>query len=294
MNRTRKLTIVAATVFSVLSSASLANDSVVTPTENSDWQPVASEKLIKLPANIIEKRVQQDFNMSPMASRLSNLEQQMADTTEVIANLKKEMTHADGDALLNLKYELVQHKSDYLDFLQESHELRQDAANKTQRVYQDVLSQLRNQYGSIETVERLKVQEQQQAALKRMEKVMGQVDQNLMHNSVGEQSPYSDEYAANVSQIEKLKQAINQHSANSAPTLNGDEVTSEEYVRQLLMDSSKEQSLLDQEGLMLSYMARLVALDAQALEFEIAYGEEQVSPMNRTVARASSSVEIFL
>lgn len=260
----------------------------------SEWQPVASDRLIKLPANIIEKRVEQDFNASPMAVRLADLESQMTDKTQRIASLQQDTQQLSGEQKVNAQYELVQQKSDYLDLLQESHTLRKQAALQKQQVYQDVLQQYRNEFAASDGSERFKIQQQQQEALSRMERAMAQVDQNLMHNGYDKESPYSDEYASNVTQIDKLKQAIAKHKANASPMLNGAEVSSEEYIRQLLLDASMHQSLLDQEALMLSYMARLVALDAQALEYEIAYGEEGNPSGKPRVAKASKAVSLFL
>lgn len=257
------------------------------------WQPEASETLIKLPANVIEKRVEQNFKASPMARRLADLDSQMSDKTTRIANLQQDMKNASSDAIEDIEYELVQQKSDYLDLLQESHTLRKQAATQKQAVYQDILQQYRQQDGANADSERLVIEQKQQQALLRMEKVMAQVDQNLMHKGVGESSPYADEYATNVAQIEKLKNAIAKHKANASPTLNGSEVSSQEYLRQLLLDASMHQSLLDQEGLMLSYMARLVALDAQALEYKIAYGESEDGQSSQ-VNKASPAVDLFV
>jgi hypothetical protein len=65
-------------------------------------------------------------------------------------------------------------------------------------------------------------------------------------------------------------------------------------MRQLLMQSSTEQSLLDQEGLMLSYMAKIVALDAQSLEFAISEAQE-VNAMNAgPLTTPATSVSLFL
>ena len=59
-----------------VNSIAFANNGNV---DNSEWHPVASDKLIHLPANIIEKRIQQDFQASPMAIHLAELEIQMQD-----------------------------------------------------------------------------------------------------------------------------------------------------------------------------------------------------------------------
>lgn len=260
----------------------------------SDWQPEASERLIQLPANIIEKRVEQDFNASPMASRLADIESQMNDKTTRISALQQDLRNATGEMRINIKYEMVQQKSDYLDLLQESHTLRKQASMQKQSVYQDILQKYRSKQSKNQNPERVQLQQKQQNALSRMEKVMAQVDQNLMHVGFNETSPYADEYAVNVAKIDQLKQAIAKHKANASPTLNGAEVSSEEYLRQLLLDVSMHDSLLDQEGLMLSYMARIVALDAQELEYQIAYGEDGSASNNGAVAKAATAVDLFL
>ncbi|MFT6269507.1 MAG: hypothetical protein ACJAVV_002333 [Alphaproteobacteria bacterium] len=264
----------------------------------SDWQPEASERLIQLPANIIEKRVEQNFNASPMASRLADIESQMNDKTTRISALQQDLSNATGETRINIKYEMVQQKSDYLDLLQESHTLRKQASMQKQSVYQDILQKYRSKQSKNQNPERVQLQQKQQNALLRMEKVMAQVDQNLMHVGFNETSPYANEYAVNVAKIDQLKQAIAKHKANASPTLNGAEVSSEEYLRQLLLDVSMHDSLLDQEGLMLSYMARIVALDAQELEYQIAYGEDgsasSSASTNGAVAKAATAVDLFL
>ena len=95
--------------------------------QNNDWRPVASDKLITLPANIIEKRIEQDFSASPMAMRLVELDNQMDNTTARISSLQQDLAQAEGPMLENLQYELVQQKSAYLDVLQESFELRKNS-----------------------------------------------------------------------------------------------------------------------------------------------------------------------
>ena len=258
-----------------------------------EWKPEASDRLIKLPANIIEKRVEKDFSASPMARRLADVDSQMTDKTTRIAQLQEALQQTSGDARVNIKYELVQQKSDYLDLLQESHTLRKQAATQKQGVYQDVLQQYRNQHGTAQNPDRLQLQQRQQSALARMEQVMAQVDKNLMHAGFNESSPYADEYAQNVANIDLLREKIATHKANASPMLNGAEVSSEEYLRQLLLNISMEQSLLHQEGVMLEYMARIVALDAQELEYQIAYGEDADFTRSRTVNKASKAVDLF-
>jgi hypothetical protein len=264
-----------------------------------DWRPVASDKLVTLPANIIEKRIEQDFSASPMAKRLADLDGQMEDVTARLRTLQQDSANikelsVENQANQELEYEVVQQKSVYLDLLQESHQLRKSSLIKKQQVYQDVLAKLRQNNNINSGSVQLKIKGQQKEAQARMEAIMAQVDQNLMYSGYQSTSPYADEYAVNLSQIEQLKSKINLHQANAAATLHGEQVTSEEYLLQLLHSTSMYQSLLDQEALMLSYMARLVALDAQALEYQMAYSETGDPNTKPQVAKASRAVDLFL
>lgn len=282
-----------------LASTAFLHSSIALAGTDMDWHPVASDKLITLPANIIEKRIEQDFSASPMAKRLADLDGQMEDVTARLRTLQQDSANIEAQSVEaqaneELEYEVVQQKSVYLDLLQESHQLRKTSLIKKQQVYQDVLAKLRQNSNINSGSVQLKIKGQQKEAQARMEAIMAQVDQNLMHSGYQSTSPYADEYAANLSQIEQLKSKINQHQANAAATLDGEEVTSEEYLRQLLHGASMHQSLLDQEALMLSYMARLVALDAQALEYQMAYRKTGDPDNKPQVAKASRAVDLFL
>ena len=260
---------------------------------SSDWKPVASDKLIKLPANIIEKRIQKDFQASAMATRMTELDVDMQENVAVIKSIIKVMPELEGEELQNQRFELLQYKSEYLDSLQESHNLHQSALEKKQTLYKNVLDKLRLQSGKTTNNDAYKIQQAQIAARQRMENVIEQVDQSLMHLGLEKPSPYTDEYSKNLNQIESLKMAINRHQANQSPKMNGVEITSQEYLRQLLMGVSTEQSLLDQETLMLSYMAKLVVLDAQSLEYEVAYGDENSDEATREISKPSTVTTLF-
>jgi N-acetylglucosamine kinase-like BadF-type ATPase len=127
-----------------------------------------------------------------------------------------------------------------------------------------------------------------------MEKVIAQVDDTLLGQGVNERSPYADEFAANLNKIELLKKAISNHQAAMAPTIDGVAVSGQEYVRQLLMQAASDQSLLDQESLMISYMAKLVALDAQSIEFTIAYEETEDGAVINNFTKPAQATDLFL
>jgi DNA polymerase III delta prime subunit len=277
------LSIVFATIGSSAAMASTA-----------EWKPVSAESLIELPANLIEKRIQQDFNMSPMATQLLAIEESIAQQSNQIKAIQTMVKEVADDEMIDEKVGLVQLKSDFLDDMQAGHLLRQDALNQKIEVYQTLLNTMYQAANREQNQSKFVLKQQQEAARLRMEKVMAQVDETMSAQGYTQQSPYADEFAKNLAKIQQLKTAISAHQANMAATVDGIEVSTEEYIRQLLIQASSEQSLLDQEGLMLSYMSKLVALDAQALEYAISDQQSEQDILAQPMTTPATSVDLFL
>jgi len=258
------------------------------------WQPISADSLVELPANLIEKRIQQDFRMSPMATELLEIEQDIAAKSKQIKAIKTLIGNAEERDMIDEKVDLIQLKSSFLDSMQAGQALRQTQLENKMDVYQQVMAKLYSQANQDMNSKAYQLRLSQHEARSRMEKVMQQVDDVLLQDGYNEQSPYATEFAANLSKIDQLKEAISAHKANLAATVDGVEVSTQEYMRQLLMQSSSEQSLLDQEALMLSYMAKIVALDAQSLEFAISEAQESDALNAGTLTTPANSVSLFL
>lgn len=287
----------AMTMLAASINTAFANTAYTTASQGSghnDWQPVSAESLIELPANLIEKRIQQDFNMSPMASQLLNLEQAIGEQSSQIKAVQELVASSGDTEMIDEKVSLVQLKSSFLDDMQLGHELRQDALNQKIDVYQNVLEKMYQANNRQQNEGKFILKQQQEAARQRMEKVMAQVDETIAAQGYTAQSPYADEFAKNLAKIEQLKTAISSHQASMAATVDGIEVSTEEYIRQLLIQASSEQSLLDQEGLMLSYMSKLVALDAQSLEYAISDQQLDGDVLAQPMTTPAKSVDLFL
>lgn len=259
-----------------------------------DWTPISAESLVKLPPNLIEKRIDQDFRLSPSATELLQIEKQMTQKSQQISALNELLESAQEFEMIDEKVDLVQLKSSFLDLLQDGQKLRQKQITDKIEVYQNVLSKM---YASSKQKTNNKAYElklKREDAYKRMQAVFEKVDKGLFDMSSEQSTPYAKEFSDNLAKIDKLRDAIAQHKASMSQNLDGQVVSSEEYIRQLLMQVSKEQSLLDQEGLMLSYMSKLVALDAQALEFTIAQNDENDPQFSSPQTTPASSMELFL
>jgi hypothetical protein len=225
---------------------------------------------------------------------LLSLESTIAAKGDKIKALQSLLTDVSVEEMTEERVSLVQIKSSYLDDMQVSQSLRQDALNKKQYLYEDVLRKLFHQQNSSANLDMQKLRAKQEEAKQRMDQVIAQVDATLLSDHLDKASPYADEFAINLGKIEQLKKAISQHQSSLAPTIDGVEVSAQEYVRQLLMQAASDQSLLDQEALMISYMAKLVALDAQSIEFRLAYEETEDGVIINNFTKPNQAADLFL
>ena len=263
------------------------------PTE---WTPIASEKLIKLPAGYLDRYVEQDYQQSALAQTIDATQNEIQTNLQQIRNLKGRIASSSGSEQMQLQHSLLVAKSDYLDVLEERQRLSRQVLEKKAALYQSVLNEIMKSEQLKQEPVHARLIENQMAARERLKQSMAAVDDVLANAPDLERTQYAKQYGENLARIEELKTAINQHVANSAPVIDGKDVSRETFVRHLLAGVESDSALLDQEQLMMGYMARLVALDAQALEQKIALGDGPESGQNDSVAgaRLVDAAELFI
>lgn len=268
-----------------LTAATFAND---------DWQPMPSERLIKLPAPVMAKAIEKDFRQSPIASQLRETVTEASGIREQLGGLTESIAEASDEEKIDLQHRFLEKKSAYLDVMEARQALKQEAIEHRIRTYNGVLDELqRDRRRANDPVSR-EVREAQLAARERMERVTEQVDDMLYPASGKGESDYNREYAHNIDKIKALRAAIRSHGANQNATVDGVDVSREDFIRNLLADSEAELALLHQENEMLGYMARLVALDAQALQMQVAYGEDADRAQSAERSRPADMVDYFI
>lgn len=293
---TFKFKMLSRSLLAVSLSSALLVAPVVSASNVATWKPVSHEKLITLPANFISRKIDNDFNESALAAQINALDERMTMAVDSMKKLKDKMADVTGDEHLELSHQFLEAKSDYLDFVEQKQKLDQQAMNIRRKLYERVLKQIRRNKEKNGSAEMVKLQKDQQRARKRMEQAKSLVDNALLEAGNMEGSKYSGEYNKNINQLEALKAAINSHEANRAPAIDGQEVTKEGYVRHLLAGLNAEQAIFDQEKLMLTYMAKLVSLDAQSLEHKLMAGPEGEEDYDDSTSRGrlASNADLFI
>lgn len=262
-----------------------------TVNDEADWQPVASEKLIRMPAKYMNASIERNFQQSTLATGINALDAQIQMEAARMQESHQAIDGVEGEQAVELQHQLLMAKSNYLELMHDKHELSEQALNKKAALYQRVLKKLQQDKSRALDPVSAELIIKQKAARTRLNQAISDVDDVLLQTLPGKDSKYQQEYSKNLSKIEQLKQAIQQHGANEGPALDGQDMNREQYVRYLLEKVDSELALIDQERLMLGYMAKLVAMDVQSLEYEMSYGEldeeaqhvkEQVRLVNAT------------
>lgn len=233
------------------------------------WSPTSSERLAKLPAHYLKKALDRDFQSSGLAAALSDTESMIGLKKQTLADLRAAVDQAQGDLRIELRHQFLAEKRAYLDLVAKHQDLRKRRAEIRIQVYEKLLKKL-NREGAGMTPQKVALMQNQAAAQQRFESSRHAVDTRLFQSSYAAESRYAQDYAKNMSAIEKLVQAINEHPMNAQSEIDGVAVTKPDFVRQLIAENEAELAIVDQEGQVLGFMARLVSLDALALSDEVA------------------------
>lgn len=245
---------------------------------SASWSPTASERLIKLPGQHLEKAIESDFRKSGLATALKNTESRTRLKQSTLGDLQQAIDKAEGETRYDLQHQFLMEKKDYVQMLKENQDLRTKRAKIKLRLYERLLTKL-NRKNKVHTPQQKHLVNLQETAQARFQSSMSKVDVKLMHSMALGESRYSNEYARNMSAIDSLVAAVNAHPSNQTPEINGVELNQADYLRLLISQNESELALVDQERVILGHMAKLVSLDALALSEETqmaseSYGEE--------------------
>ena len=186
---------------------------------------------------------------------------------EVNRDLKEAVEQADGPVKTELRHQFLAEKKAYLDLMSEKNRFRHKQLLTKKRLYEGMLEQLEARNG-FKSASQEDLIHKQEMAHTRFSSSLETVELRLFEASVAPQSKYAKKYSANMAAIEKLIARVKNHKMNASAQSDGQSLSKEEYIRQLLSENEGEIAILNQEETILGYMAKLVALDALRLSEE--------------------------
>lgn len=267
----------------------LASAAPVFADDTPEWHPESSERLVKLPATYLKKSLEHDFAESALGTALRGADGEIGSKAKALTDLQSSIAKADGDMRIELRHQFLHEKRAYVDMMSKRNELQRRRVTIQTRLLEDMIARMRPGTAG-ESPARQELIKRQDAARARFESTLATVDMRLFNSSSAPESKYSVKYAENSAAIEQLVARINTHKMNDAVVAEGENMSKEDYVRQMLADAQAESAIIDQEDTILGYMAKLVALDALALADEALdpASADALSPQRATPAAMTS------
>ena len=256
------------------------------------WQPEVSERLVKLPASYLKKSLDRDFAKSGLGLAIEGLDDDIGFKSRTLGDLNGAIAKAGGAVRTELRHQFLAEKRAYLELVARKHALRRKHVAAKKRVLQGLMARLTRDQAAM-TPARRKLVHAQTAARQRFEATVPAVDVTLLATSSAPDSRYSREYGKNLTALETLMRAIDDHPMNARPVIDGQTVTKGDYVRQLIADTDAEIALIEQEETILGYMAKLIALDATALSEQVGDAEAIDSDVTEP-AGITSAINFFV
>ncbi len=256
------------------------------------WRPEVSERLVKLPATYLKKSLDRDFAKSDLGLAIQSLDDEIGFKSRTLADLQGAIGQAGGEVRVELRHQFLAEKRAYLELVSRKHALRRKHVEAKKKVLEGLLRRLARD-GTAMTPARRELIETQVAARQRFEATVSAVDIKLLATSAAPDSRYSREYGKNLTAMETLIRAIDDHPMNAQPVIDGQAVTKDDYIRQLVADTDAEIALIQQEETILGYMAKLIALDATTLSEQVSDAERIDSDVTETTG-LTSVVDFFV
>jgi hypothetical protein len=254
---------------------------------DSTWRPAATERLVRLPAGYMERAIEQDYRASGLAQAIERTGAQLRERTAGLSELQAMARTAEGPERDELRHRVLVEKRAYVDTMARRLELERERVETRVAVFERLLDDLERSAAPVSPQD-IALEANRTAALERFEDSRARIDIALLKGGAVERSKYAIEYGKHADALQALSDAIDRHPMNAAPVLDGQPLDRKTHARRLLVAAETERALLEQRELVVSYMARLVALDAMALADEMAEREsvERGRPEERDLTLA--------
>lgn len=274
-------------VFIFLAFASFTSRGMAAVTEAPTWRPVASEKLVKLPANYLKKSLDHDFANSGLAVAISDAEAELGLKGQTLSDLQAAIGQSDGELAVELRHQLLTQKREYIQLMRRKSDLRRQHLQTRHKLLENLLDKV-NQDAIKMTPARAQLMTAQESARERFRGSVAKADLAVLSAPAVPESKYARQYAINLSAVENLITAIERHPMNSQPTMGDTPVSKQDFIQQMQADTQAGLAILDQEKNILGFMAKLVALDSMALSEQLMDADLADSNIPRTSGPANA------
>ena len=260
-----------------------------------DWRPAIAENILMLPPQHMEKAIDRDFSLSPLASEMSKVESETVNNLSDVQSLQEIEPTYDGEENIEIRHQIIVGKKSYIEGVGEQLNLQRQKNDTKLRLYNRLLKKAKRE--EMKNTNQKELEFLQQEAVARAENVKKKLKEEMFLPSLEKQSKYSIAYNENISAIEALKENIRNHPMNDFGYDSADENLSKVgYLHRIIQSIEAENAILDMEEEVLGHMAKLVALDAMQLSEDVASigYEEDGKQYAFSHSNPAASVDLFL
>lgn len=278
-------------------SSAAAFVTVMTPSLSigAEWKPTLAENILMLPPQHMEKAIDRDFNLSPLANEMSKVESQTVNNLSDVQSLQEIEPTYDGEENIEIRHQIIVGKKSYIEGVGEQLTLQRKKNDTKLRLYKRLLKKATREEMKNTNEKELAFLQREAAA--RAENVRKTIKDDMFLPSLEKQSKFSLAYNENLSAIDALKESIKNHPMNELGHSSGDEnLTKVGYLHRIIQSIEAENAILDMEEDVLGHMAKLVALDAMQLSEDVATlgYEEEGEQYAFSHSSPAESLDIFL
>jgi hypothetical protein len=237
-----------------------------------DWKPQIVEKMFVLPPQHLDKVLNNDFKSSLLASNLKITDNKIKSKTDKITELKSYLPGATKDEILEIKHQIIINKRDYIKDMNDLLIMKKQKLKTKKQFFEKIKNNIK--YNKKSEIYKSDFLNNKNAALQRAQKLDFKILEKTSLN-LTQSSKYFKQYEINKKAIEKLRVAIKNHPMNDKSILANSSGNKLEALENYIYNIETEMAVLEMKEQMMSYMAKIVALDAMNLA-------ENVSGINQS------------
>lgn len=241
---------------SFYTASSLANNDL------GGWQPQIVEKMYVLPPKHLNKVLNNDFNSSSLALNLQSTDSNIKSKIKKINDLKKMLPGLSSEETMEINHQIIVNKRDYIKDMNNLLKMKKQKLNTKKIFFKKIETKLKNK--KITNKVNSKFFENKKIAMKRSQEIDFKVLEDTS-NDFSSKSKYFEQYQINKDAVKKLQLAIEKHPMNKHSILSKNPQNKLEAINNFVHSIDSEIAVLDMKEQMISYMAKIVALDAMSL-----------------------------
>jgi len=287
MRNYKRLTATALALCLALGSLAPCGTAAAAATDTATWRPVASEKLVKLPANYLKKSLDHDFSKSDLAVAITDVDAELGMKGRTLSDLQAAIEQSNGELAVELRHQLLTQKREFIRLIRRKSELRRRHLQTRQNLLESLLNKV-HQAATKMTPARAQLAAAQETARERFHGTASKADLAILSAPAVPESKYARQYAINLAAVGNLISAIERHPMNAQLIMGDTPANKQDFIRQMQADTQAGLAILDQEKNILGFMAKLVALDAMALSEQVMDADLADSDISRTSGTADA------